>query len=105
MQFKNSFDYMLSLRTRNQHRRGDDQIHSPEFLMTRDVLCWDAARAFREHSLVASLLLRTQFALGMCEQISREGTGLKHSNQLSTYSRIGYLDETGLICSHIPSAN
>ena len=37
-ELKNGFDDMLGFRARNQNGRRDNQVHSPEFLMPRDVL-------------------------------------------------------------------
>src|SRR5271167_949363 len=69
IEFEDGFDDVLCLRAWNEHRRSDDEVHTPEFLMPGDVLRGHSPRAFDKGGLVLSLLVGGKFALGMCEQV------------------------------------
>jgi hypothetical protein len=64
---QHSFDYVLSLRAWDENRGSNDEVHAPEFLMSRDVLRGDATGALGESNIIAGLLFGGKFALGMRE--------------------------------------
>jgi hypothetical protein len=64
---ENGFDQVLGLRTRDENRGSNDQVHAPEFLMSGNVLRGNATGAFGESSIIAHLLIGGEFALGMRE--------------------------------------
>lgn len=61
-QFQNSFDYMLSLGTRNQDGRCDDEVHAPKFLVAGDVLRGNAATSLGKGELITSYFVGAQIA-------------------------------------------
>jgi hypothetical protein len=78
---QNGFDYMLSLRARDQDRGSHDEVHAPEFLMSDDVLRRHATGAFGQCSIVTSLLVGAEFAFGMREKVSAITVEREHEEQ------------------------
>src|ERR1700728_1291215 len=78
---------MLGFRTRNQNRGRHDEIHTPEFLMAGDVLCWNAAGAFGESGVISILLIGREFALGMREKVGAIAVEGKHEKKLRVQAR------------------
>ncbi len=85
------FNHVLSLRARNQDCGGDDEIHSPEFLMAGDVLCWNAAGAFGESRVITSLLIGREFAFGMREEVGAIAVQSKHEKEFCVQAWRGSL--------------
>ena len=86
---EHGFDHVLGLRARNQDRGRDDEIHAPEFLMAGDVLRWNAAGALGERSIVASLFVGCEFALGMRVEIGAVAVEGEHEKQFGVQTRGG----------------
>ena len=85
-QLQHSFDQMLGLGTRNQHRRRDYEIQAPEFLVPGDVLRWHAGRTLGEHFFVSRRFFRSEFALGMRVQVGTIGAEDKHQQHLGVHA-------------------
>src|SRR5689334_16992497 len=78
---------MFSLRSRNEHRRRDNKIHAPEFLMTGNVLHRHSASALAYRLVIAALLVVRQFALGMGMKISAIAAQREHQQKLGVHAR------------------
>src|SRR4051812_43950248 len=78
---------MLSFRPWNQHCRGYDQIESPEFLMSRDVLRRNASRATRNDFIVTLDFIVSQFAFRMREEIRAIAMEREHDQGLCVQPR------------------
>ena len=87
--FDYGLDHMLGLGTRNQNRGRHDEIHPPEFLMARDVLCWEASGAFAESRFVAALFIASEFALGMRVEVGAVAAKGEHQQQFRVHARRG----------------
>src|SRR5450755_2440461 len=80
-------DGVLSLRPRDQHRRTDDQVHAPEFLVPGNVLRGHAAGALVESRFISRLFILAQFAFWMREQVGTIAVQRKHEEQLGIQAR------------------
>src|SRR5258708_12670780 len=54
---------VFGLRARNEDGRGNDEIHTPEFLVASDLLRGDSAGSLSERSFVPPFLLTAQLPL------------------------------------------
>ena len=86
-QFQHGFDYVLGLGTRDQHRRRDDQVHPPEFLMTGDVLRRLAGRSLGDGFVVARLFVGGQLIFGMGVEVGAVGVEHEHQQRLGVHAR------------------
>ena len=68
--FQDSFHKKFRFRSRNQHCRSHDEIHPPEFLVSRDVLCRNSSRTLLQSDCVARFLIGSEFPLRMRKEIS-----------------------------------
>ena len=93
-EFDYGLDHMLGLGTRNQNRGRHDEVHPPEFLMARDVLCWDATGALREGLAVPSLFIDCEFAFRMRVEICAVAAEGEHQEQFSVHARRGNVIRT-----------
>ena len=82
---------MLSLRARNEHRWADNQVHTPKFLMSSDVLRRNTASPFVENDRIARLFVGVKFAFGMRKEIRAIDAKNKHKKQLCIQPRRGNL--------------
>ncbi len=86
---EHSLDHVLGFRTRNEHGRSNDQVHAPELLMSGDVLGGHAAFAFGQGLVIAALLVRGEFALGMSMEIGAVAFQGEHEKQFGIHARRG----------------
>src|SRR5260370_3496830 len=76
---------MVCLGARDEHRRCDDEIYPPERLMSGDVLRGNAAAAFGQRGVVATLLIDGEFTLGMRVEIGAVAIEREHQKQLRVH--------------------
>src|SRR5258708_32972581 len=69
---------VFGLRARNEDCRGDDEIHTPEFLVASDVLRGDSAGSLSESSFVPGLLIAGKLALRMRVEIRAVAVEREH---------------------------
>src|SRR3954467_15182317 len=81
-QSENCFDDVLRLGSWNQHRRRNDEVHAPEFLVSGNVLRGNPSGALGERRAVATMLIFSELAFGMCKQISTIATEHEPQQQL-----------------------
>ena len=81
-QIEHGFHHVLGLRARDEHRRGNQQVKAPEFLMSGDVLRGAAAGAIADDLIIFFLLGSGKLALRMSEEIGPVATQNKHQQQL-----------------------
>ena len=86
---QHGLDQVFGLGTRDEHRRRDDEIHAPEFLMPGDVLRGNAAGAFGQRGVIATLLIDAEFALRMRVEIGSVAIESEHHKQLRVHARGG----------------
>jgi hypothetical protein len=82
---------MLGLGPGDEHGGRNDEIHSPEFLMSRDVLGGNAAGTLGQSVVVAELLLRGKLAFGVSIKISTVTIQNEHEQRLGIQARRGNL--------------
>ena len=78
---------MLGFRTRDQDRRADDEIQSPEFLVPGDVLRGHAAGALFESFVVTILFVGGKFALGVGVEIGAIAAEDEHQQHFGIHAR------------------
>src|SRR6185312_10847882 len=86
-QLEHGFHKVFGLGAGNENGGRDEQIKSPEFLMTGDVLCWATAGALRNHIVVLDLLFRRELALGMSIEVSALASQHKLQQQFGVQAR------------------
>ena len=86
LQFEHGFDDVLGLGARDQHGWRDYEVHAPEFLMSRDVLCGNAASALGKSGIIAAGLFGGEFALGMSVQVGAVAVEGEHEEQFGIYA-------------------
>ena len=82
---EHGLDHVLGFRTRNEHGRGNDQIHSPEFLMAGNVLGGYAALALGQGLVIAIVFVPGKLALGMGMEIRAVAFQGEHQEQLGIH--------------------
>ncbi len=90
-QLQHGFDDVLSFGAGYEHCARHDEVHAPEFLVSSDVLCRDAAGALAQRILQASLFFSCEFAFGMSEKIGAVAAEREHDKQLGIHARRAYL--------------
>jgi hypothetical protein len=78
---------MLGFWTGNEHGRRNDEVHSPEFLMSGDVLRGYTAFALGQGPVIAVLVVRGKFAFGMGMKISAVALQGEHEKEFSIHPR------------------
>src|SRR5208282_4366533 len=71
----------------DQHRRRDDQVHPPEFLVAGDVLRRLAGGALGDGFGVACLLVGREFVLRMGVEVGAVGIEHEHQQRLGVHPR------------------
>src|SRR5438067_588570 len=82
---------MLGLRPRNQNGGRYDEVHSPEFLMSGNVLRWHTARTLRQRRVIAGFFVRIEFALRMRKQVGAIAAQDEPQQKFGVHLRRGHL--------------
>jgi len=88
-EFENGFDDVFGLGTRNQNRRRDDEVHTPEFLMAGDVLRRNSTGALGKGSVIASRFVGGELALVVSVEIGAVAVESEHQEQFCIQTRRG----------------
>src|SRR5689334_3569453 len=86
-EFENGFDQVLGLRTRDEYCGRNQQVQSPEFLVSGDVLRGASASTLLNDFVVSGLLFPSELALGMSVEVSAIATENKQCQQLGVQAR------------------
>lgn len=84
---QHGFYHVLGFGARDEDGGGDDEVHTPEFLMAGNVLRGDTTGALVQSGLVAGGFVGREFALGMCVEIGTIAAEGKHEKQFGVHAR------------------
>src|SRR3954462_15422749 len=82
---------MLGFRTWDKYRRSNDEVQTPEFLMSSDVLGGHTAFAFGQSPVITVLFILREFAFRMRMEISAVASQCEHQQEFGVHARRGHV--------------